>query len=229
MTRIIFALLAIVTLSAAAPVDHARTMVATADGFRIGSATARVKLVEYASLTCSHCRAFHIDGSAALKAKYIASGLVSYEIRNMVLNGPDFAASVLARCRGPEQFFTAIDLFYRQQQEWVTPFTLVSDAENARYAGLPDDQQLAAVAVGGKLDMFVAAHGIDRATFDKCLADKAASERLNQIGQTAMKTYKVRGTPTFFINGAIAPANTWAGIEPLLRKAIAFKPRTGRK
>jgi len=72
-------------------------MAATPEGgFRLGNPDAKVKLVEYASLTCPHCRDFKDESDAELRAKYLATGKVSYEYRNMLLNTPDMAASILA-------------------------------------------------------------------------------------------------------------------------------------
>jgi protein-disulfide isomerase len=230
MMRIVVAFLALVLLGGAAPVDFTRTIMATPEGgFRMGNPAAKVKLVEYASLTCPHCRAFHVAGSALLERDYVAKGLVSFELRNLVLNGPDLAASTLARCQGTSKFFSSVDVFFRQQQVWIQPFTQVAASESARYAALPDDQQLAAVAVGGKLDQFVAKFGMSRALFDSCLADQNAVARLTKIGEDAGRLYKVQGTPTFFINGRVIPTNTWAGVEPLLRRALGLVAKTGRK
>ncbi len=230
MMRLIVAVLAFILLGGAAPVDFTRTIAATPEGgFRMGNPAAKVKLVEYASLTCPHCRAFHLEGAAILERDYIARGLVSFELRNLVLNGPDLAASTLARCQGTAKFFSSVDVFFRQQQVWIMPFTQIPESESARYASLPDDQQLAAVAVGGKLDSFVAKFGMSRALFDKCLADRTAVDRLTRIGEDAGKLYKVQGTPTFFINGRMIPPNTWGGVEPLLRRALGLNAKTGRK
>jgi protein-disulfide isomerase len=221
--RLFFApVLAIVTV-AAAPVDHSKTMAMTAEGgFRVGNPAAAVRLVEYASTTCSHCRDFHLQGHAALLKDYVAGGRVSYEIRNLVLNGPDLAAATLARCQGPKSFFRTLDVLFRQQSQWTAPFTTISEAERARIGALPEDQQLGAIALAGKLDQFAAANGMSRAVFDKCLADKAAGAQIDALIARAGKE-GVQGTPTFFINGKRLDTNVWSGVSAQLRAALARK------
>ena len=65
----------------------------------MGNPKAKVKLVEYGSLTCPHCRHFAETGMVPLKA-YVKSGKVSFEYRNYILNGIDVAATLVARCGG---------------------------------------------------------------------------------------------------------------------------------
>jgi len=225
--RMILAFAFVMMLGGAAPVDYTRTVVVTPEGgYRMGNPAAKVKLVEYLSLTCPHCREFHIAANTTLRRDYIARGLVSYEVRNYVLNGADLAASALSRCRGQGAFYPSLDIFLRQQPTWTEPFVNLSDADSARIAALPEDKQLAAFAIAGKLDTFVAAHGLPRAAFNACLADSAAIARLTKIGQDASARLGVKGTPTFLLNGKIVETNTWTTIEPRLRSALGFKPRT---
>ncbi len=221
--RVLLACIMALALVGAAPVDHSKTIVATAEGgFRMGSPAAKVRLVEYASLTCPHCRAFYAEGASALVTKYVATGKVSYEVRSLVLNGPDLAASTLARCQGPKSFFQTMDIMYRKQAEWTAPFTTIGEADSQRIAALPEDQQLAGIALAGKLDQFAAANGMPRAKFDQCIASKALGAQLDAILKRA-GTQGVQGTPTFFINGKKIAANTWASVEPLLRAALGRK------
>ena len=159
--------------------DWTQVVAATPQGgFRMGNPDAKVKLVEFASLTCPHCREFHETAMAGLKSKYIATGKVSYEYRNFVLNGPDFAASLLARCQGAQPFFGLLNAFYNDQASWTEPFFNMSPEESKRLAALPPEQQIAAMAEAGKLDAYVRARGIPRAKFDQCLADPKAQATL---------------------------------------------------
>lgn len=210
-----------VLLIGAAPVDFTRVVSVTPEGgFRQGNPDARVKLVEYASLTCSHCRDFHLEGSPALTRDFIRTGLVTYEIRNLVLNGPDVAASVLARCDGPSRYFKRVDEFYKAQAQWTAPFARLTAAQSKRLSALPAKAQVGALAVAGGLDGFVAGLGMPRATFDKCLANPALTQQLDRIS-TGAATLSVRGTPTFFVNGAQVDGNSWSLVEPALRAALA--------
>ena len=86
----------------AKPASWLDVVVATPDGgIRQGNPNAKVKLLEFGSLTCSHCGAFAQEGVPTLRAKYIATGRVSYEYRPFLLNGVDFAPSLLVRCQPP--------------------------------------------------------------------------------------------------------------------------------
>lgn len=202
--------------------DWVATVVATPEGgFRMGNPEARVKLIEYGSLTCPHCAQFHADSMAALKAKYIASGDVSFEFRNFVLNGPDSAASVLARCSAARGFFPMIAAFFDGQPTWTKPFTSISAADSTRLAAMPSEQQTAGLARIGKLDAFVVPRWMTQAQFDACLADKAGLDKLLELRKGAVETWKLRGTPSFIINGKVVEdALDWTALEPQLQAAL---------
>ncbi|MFV0643439.1 MAG: thioredoxin domain-containing protein, partial [Sphingomonadaceae bacterium] len=70
-------------------------------GYAMGNPDAPIKLVEYASTSCNHCADFSADSSAPLRDSYIASGRVSYELRNQVHDPIDLTFAVLSRCAGP--------------------------------------------------------------------------------------------------------------------------------
>lgn len=214
------------TSTAATPIPAGKNwleeMAATPEGgYRMGNPDAPVKLVEYASLTCPHCRDFKDESDAELHSKYIATGQVSYEYRNFLLNGPDMAASVLARCGDPRQFFNLMNAFYAAQAQWTEPFFKMTPADQQRLQALPQDQQIAAFAKMGGLDAFMKARGMTSAQFDKCLADPAAQKKLTDIRDNATNTLGVSGTPTFFINGVKQDGvNTWPQLQPKLISAL---------
>ena len=202
--------------------DWNKVMVATPDGgFRIGNPNAKVKLLEFASLTCPHCREFHEAAMGTIREKYVASGNVSYEFRNFVLTGPDFAASMLARCQGAEPFFGLLGAFMTDQVAWTEPFTKMTPADSKRLSAMPEDQQIAALAQLGKLDEYVRARGIPRARFDQCVADKGQLDALTKLRSQATDKYKLTGTPGFIINDVTQEGvYTWADLEPKLKAAL---------
>ncbi len=190
-------------------------------GIRMGNPDAKVKLVEFASLTCPHCREFHEAASATIKSKYVASGNVSYEFRNFVLNGPDYAATVLARCQGPAAFFGLLDNFYADQAGWTEPFSRISKADQQSFANLPEDQAIRRMAELGGLADYVKLRGIPRAKFDQCLADPEQVKAVNDLRNQAVNEYKLTGTPSFIINGTVQEGVfTWADLEPKLQAAL---------
>src|SRR3954469_16458643 len=90
--------------------DWSRVVAATADGgYLMGNPAAKVKLIEYGSLTCPHCGAFARESVPLLIEQYIKPGLVSYEFRNFARDPLDLGASVLVRCAGTAASFKLID------------------------------------------------------------------------------------------------------------------------
>lgn len=202
--------------------DWTTVMVSTtAGGFRMGNPDAPVKFMEYASLTCPHCKDFHEEAAATLKSKYIASGKVSYEYRSFILNGPDYAAALLARCQGPVVFFNLLNAFYANQTAWLEPFSKMTKADSDRLGALPADQQIAALATLGGLDSFMRTRGMTKAKFDQCLNDKAATDLLAKSRDVAIDKYKLQGTPTFVINDETqADVHTWEQLQAKFDAAL---------
>jgi protein-disulfide isomerase len=203
----------------AATADWSRTVVATPEGgFRMGNPDARVKLVEYGSLTCGHCAAFAREAMAPLVDTWVKSGKVSFEYRNFVLNGLDVAASLVARCGGPARFFPVADKFYATQPQWMGRVAALTEAQKAQLNALPEGERLGRLAETVGLTGLAAQHGIAPVQAKRCLADKAALDRLGKIAEEA-STKGVEGTPTFFLNGANIGTHSWATLEPILRES----------
>ncbi|MGI4877167.1 MAG: thioredoxin domain-containing protein [Janthinobacterium lividum] len=212
------------TASAAKPADWLNVITMTPEGgFKQGNPDAKVKLLEFGSLTCSHCGAFAHEGVPELRAKYIATGKVSYEYRTFILNGVDFAPSLLVRCQQPAAAIKLIDAFYDQQPVWTLPFTKpLPDDVQKKLATLPQEQQITEFAANGGLDAFMRTRGMTRAKFDQCTSDKAGIAALTAIRDEATNKYKLQGTPTFVINGVtqVDTAN-WAKLKPQLDAALS--------
>jgi protein-disulfide isomerase len=200
--------------------DWSRTVVATPEGgFRMGNPAAKVRLVEYGSLTCGHCANFAKAGMASLVGTYVRSGKVSYEYRNFILNGLDVAATLVARCGGPGRFFPVADQLYATQGQWMGRVGSLTAAQKAQMNALPENQRLGRMAELVGLTRIAAQHGIGPVQAKHCLADKAAFERLGKIVE-AGHALGVDGTPTFFFNGANIGTHTWATLEPILREGV---------
>jgi protein-disulfide isomerase len=208
---------------AAAPAAHdwSRTAVATPEGgFRIGNPAARVKLIEYGSLTCPHCAAFSMTGAPALVANYVRTGKVSYEFRTFVLNGIDVAASLVARCAPPARFFPLVDTLYATQPQWIGRVGHLSQAQQDALTALPEGQRLGRIADMAGLIQVAGRYGVAPVRARQCLADRAGVQRLGKVIE-AGKALGVQGTPTFFVNGVQVYGITWAEVEPALRRAGA--------
>jgi protein-disulfide isomerase len=198
------------------------TVVATPEGgFRLGNPDAPVKVIEFASLTCPHCKDFHEMAMPTIKGQYIATGKISYEFRNFVLNPADYGATMLARCQGPSAFFALSDAFFKNQQGWIEPFTKLTEAQTAPLQSMSPDEQVVAYAKLGGLDTIVRARGIPESKFRACLTDATQRGLLETVRKTAIDTYKVTGTPAFVINEKpLEGVHSWADLEPKLKEAV---------
>lgn len=194
------------------------TVTKTPDGgFLVGNPNAKVKLVEYASFTCSHCADFHKNASTELKSQFVASGKVSFELRNVVLNGPDAAMSLIVRCEGPKRFFPVSDIVFTRQADWIKGFQSISDAQQKQLETTPQNQQLATLARFGGLDTWLKPVGIPKSRIDQCLAKQDDLNTLNEIRRVAFETHKISGTPSFLINGKSFDGQpTWPAVKARL-------------
>jgi protein-disulfide isomerase len=198
--------------------DWSRTVVATPEGgFRMGNPAARIKVIEYGSLTCPHCAAFSRSGAPLLVSGYVRRGQVNYEYRNFVLNGIDIAASLVARCSGTG-FFRTADAFYATQPQWIGRFSELTAAQENQLKTLADGARMVRLAEIGGMIQIAARTGLAPARARACLADKAGLDRLGKINEAGQRL-GVGGTPTFFVNGAQVDGITWAEVEPAIRRA----------
>jgi protein-disulfide isomerase len=201
--------------------DWANTVTATPQGILIGNPAARIKLVEFASYSCGHCKTFHQVGLPALKAKYISTGDVSFEQRSFVRNGPDFAASLMVACQPPRAALAFAGKLFAEQEAWFGKFVALTPEDNQAVAALPQEQQPAALAQRAGLDTWAAANGLPPARSKVCLADKAAQDKLLAIRKEAIEKFELKGTPAFGINGVpVADVYDWDNLEPKLQAAL---------
>jgi len=202
--------------------DWSLTTAKTAEGgFQMGNPNAPVKLLEYASLTCPHCRDFTKNAAEPLKEQYVKTGKVAYEYRNFVLNPLDVAATLVARCQGPDTFFPFVEQLYASQTEWVGKFNSVDEKKLQALGALPQVEQFKQLVLLSGLEDFFKAHGVPEDRIQACIANKASLDELLKIRDNAANNDKVDGTPNFFING-VKQDNVydWAGLEAKLREHV---------
>lgn len=164
----------------------------------LGDPGAPVEIIEYASLTCPHCAAFHKDVLPGLKERYIAPGKVRLIYRDFPLDERALAAAELAHCGGPDRYFGFIDVLFQTQSNWSRA-----------------DDYLGALKQLGKLG------GLTEQQMDACFADEELANRILQSRLDAQNQYDITSTPSFVIDG-----KTYSGarevdefaelIEPLL-------------
>ena len=199
--------------------DWTRTFGVTPEGgFRMGNPKAKVAVVEYASLTCPHCRHFAQTAMKPLLDQYVRTGKASYEYRSFLLNGVDLAATLVSRCNGPAHFFPMAEKLYATQPEWAAKTGQLSQAEQEKIGGLPQGQMMLEIAKVSGLLPIAASHGIPAAKAELCLKDEKAAMSLVQMEKAATDR-GVHGTPTFFVNGKQVSAYDWPTLEPFLKDA----------
>jgi protein-disulfide isomerase len=191
-----------------------------AGGFLMGNPAAKVKLVEYGSMTCGHCAAFAEEGVPALVSKYVKSGQVSFEFRNFVRDGADMAAALISRCTGPNAFFPITEQLFAAQEEWLGKLQKLTPAEQQQLSALTPAQSTPALAQAAGLLDFARVRGIPAAKAQACVADQAQLQRLVEINQTAVRDHQVAGTPAFLINDRTLPVADWKGVEAALQQAL---------
>ena len=198
--------------------DWTQTAARTPEGgFRMGNPNAPIKLIEYMSLSCVHCAAFARESHPRLAQNYIRPGRVSVEYRNLVLNGPDVAATVLTRCAAPRAFFDMAHELLATREQWLGRMSAVPQAQRAEIGRLPPMQAVQRVVPLLGLDRVAARHGLTPAAQRACLSSQANFDRIEQMARVGHDQFAVEGTPTFIVNGrTITDTNVWAGIEPLL-------------
>ena len=152
-----------------------------ADGdMTLGSAKAKVQVVEYASLSCTHCAHWNNEVFPAFKKQFIDTGKVRYVFREFLTEPYQFAAAgyLLARRVGPAKYFQVTDAIFRQQD------------------AIYESQDL-----WGGLLKIGKSFGLTEEQFTAALQDKAALDAVNARVEKAAERDKVEVTPTFFVNG----------------------------
>jgi protein-disulfide isomerase len=213
---------------AAAPVappangDWSTVVSATPEGgFVMGNPAAKVKLIEFGSLTCPHCADFEEKGGAALVDNYVKKGLVSFEFRNFVRDPYDITAALISRCGGAASFFGLTRAFYATQKDWIGKIQAADPAAMQALEGQSPQAQFKALADMAGFPAFAAMRGVPKAKTQACLADPAAATQLVSMNSDAVSTYNVAGTPTFVINGeTLANVADWTTLEPKLKEAL---------
>jgi protein-disulfide isomerase len=166
----------------------------------MGPATAKVTVIEYASVTCSHCARWNGEVFPEFKKKYIDTGKVKYVFREFLTPPMDAAAGgfLLARCTGKDKYFGTIDALMHSQGEMF-------ETQDPR----------------GWLLKVAQTAGMSENAFNKCVGDEAALKALNARVEKAQKEMDITGTPTFYVNGKKLDGETSieklsATIDPLL-------------
>jgi protein-disulfide isomerase len=149
----------------------------TAADHVMGKPDAPVTIIEYASMTCPHCAAFHTGVLPELKKKYVDTGKVRFIYRDFPLDAVALQAAQIAECAGNDRYFGVLDLVFGTQAQWAAGKEPVAElAKSLRIAGITPE------------------------SIKTCLADDKVATAIvteRQIGEKL----GVNSTPTLFVNG----------------------------
>jgi protein-disulfide isomerase len=189
-------------------------------GVMIGNPDAPLKLVEYASHTCGACAGFAATGKPVIKDKYVASGVVSFELRNLVRDPIDLSIATLVRCGAKENMQPLSDQAWASLDQILNLAKANSPLIQAS-ASQPVSQRFVTIGEAAGLIEFFAARGLSADQSRACLADTAKIEAIANASNTQAEELKVTGTPTFFLNGRRLEGTSIEAIEPALQRAGA--------
>ena len=144
----------------------------------IGNKNAKISIIAYESLTCSHCANFHIDVLPDLKKEYIDTGIAKIEFRHFPLDVAAFNASKIAQCKNDGES-NILNSLYLNQSKWVKGKTIEE--------------------VNESLKRFLVSEGI-KVDFDKCTTDKSIEDFVLNDRIEGVKKFNVNATPTIIIN-----------------------------
>ena len=144
----------------------------------VGNKSAKISIIAFESLTCSHCANFHKDVYPLLKKEYLDTGLAKIEFRHFPLDIAAFNASKVAQCRNDGKA-EILESLYANQQKWVKG----SSVEEANI----------------NLKKFLSTEGFN-IDFESCINNKKIEDFVLNDRIDGAKNFKVNATPTIIIN-----------------------------
>ena len=144
----------------------------------VGNQDAKITIIAFESLTCSHCANFHKNVYPQLKKEYLDTGLAKIEFRHFPLDIAAFNASKVSQCKNDGDS-SMLNSLFANQQKWVKG----SSAEEANE----------------NLQKFLESEGFD-VDFEKCIENKDLEDFVLNDRIDGVRKYKVNATPTIIIN-----------------------------
>ena len=143
-----------------------------------GNENAKITIIVYESLTCSHCATFHKDVYPQLKKNYLDTGLAKIEFRHFPLDIAAFNAAKIVQCK-PEDSLEILESLYSNQQAWVKGGTIEE--------------------LNNNLKNFIEKNGFD-INFKECINNKSIEDFVLNDRVEGTKNFKINATPTIIIN-----------------------------
>ncbi len=165
----------------------------------MGSPKAPVTIINYSSLTCSHCAHFHTTVLPKIEEKYIKPGYVRIIFRDYPGDKVSISAHQLAWCKGEIKYLDFVKLLYSTQEKWL----LAPDPVAA-------------------LKSIALQNGVTAKQFEACLKDQELLDKIIQLRLEGQKKYNIKATPTIVINAKIYDrALTFEQFEEIVRPLLA--------
>ena len=177
------------------------TINASAEISRIisGNANAKITIIAYESLTCSHCADFHKDVYPQLKKDFIDTGLAKIEFRHFPLDIAALNASKISQCK-QDQGLDILESLYSDQQAWVKGSSVEEINKN--------------------LEKFINQKGF-KIDFDKCVNNKEVEDFVLNDRIEGAKNFDVNATPTIIINNKkFDKSLNYKNLKKILEKLI---------
>mgnify|MGYP001290139677 CR=1 FL=1 len=143
-----------------------------------GNENAKITIIAYESLTCSHCANFHKDIYPQLKKDYIDTGLAKIEFRHFPLDMAALNASKVSQCE-ESQSLEILESLYSNQQAWIKGKSIEE--------------------VNSNLKKFIEKEGF-KLNFEKCINNKQIEDFILNDRIEGAKDFKINSTPTIIIN-----------------------------
>lgn len=175
-----------VTLFFISPLSAESVLDLTDDDFIIGNKEAPITIIEYASMSCSHCADFHTNTLNDIKSEYIDSGKVRMVFRDFPFNYPALLGSMVLRCIPMDLRYQYMNALYELQTLWI-------NRENAKTT-----QELYKIMQSG---------GMQKDEFDQCISNVDLENKILEGVISVQNEYNVRSTPSFLINGVLVEGN----------------------
>ena len=168
------------------PVLAGSVLEITENDFVIGDEDASITIIEYASLSCSHCADFHINTLPKLKKEFVDTGKAKIVFRDFPFNYPALLGSMVLRCVPEDIRFQYSNALYKLQSKWVV-------RENAK-----STQELYKIMQSG---------GMTKEEFNQCIGDVGLENEILQGVISAQSEFNIKSTPSFIINGILLEGN----------------------
>ena len=168
------------------PISANTVLEVTEDDFVVGDKNAPVTIIEYASLSCSHCANFHNNTLNDLIKEYVDTGKARIVFRDFPFNYPALLGSMVLRCIPEDVRYDYMNALFQLQPKWVV-------RENAK-----STQELCKIMQSG---------GMTKEEFETCTNNVELENTILQALIAAQNEFNIQSTPSFLINGNLVEGN----------------------